>query len=104
MKNCCVFQEEERKFTKIKKYEDIPCPGRCVRRLVKCDKCGALFLYQFLEWNDSCYDDYIQVKSEEEADSLNEELTFMNFSSSDHPMIKIGSDNVAHYYIPDNTH
>lgn len=97
IKKCCLFNkmEEEFKdskdFSVIKKYGEIPAPNECTRSLLKCNKCGALFLYQFLEWNDSYYNDYIQVESEEQADKLNKELDFSKFSSNN-PMIKIGSD------------
>lgn len=97
MKKCCLFNKPEedfkdnKDFSVIKKYDEIPAPNECTRSLLKCNKCGALFLYQFLEWNDSYYNDYIQVANEEQADKLNEELDFSKFSSNN-PMIKIGSN------------
>lgn len=97
MKECCIFNSNEENFKEnkdfsiIKKYGEISAPNECTRSLLKCNKCGALFLYQFLEWNDSYYNDYIQVESEEQADKLNKELDFSKFSSNN-PMIKIGSD------------
>lgn len=97
MKKCCLFNKSEtefkdnKDFITIKKYGEISAPNECTRSLLKCNKCGALFLYQFLEWNDSYYNDYIQVENEEQADKLNEELDFSKFSSNN-PMIKIGSD------------
>lgn len=97
MKECCIFNSNEENFKEnkdfsiIKKYGEISEPNECTRSLLKCNKCGALFLYQFLEWNDSYYNDYIQVENEEQADKLNEELDFSKFNSNN-PMIKIGSD------------
>lgn len=97
MKKCCLFNKPEedfkdnKDFSVIKKYGEIPAPNECTRSLLKCNKCGALFLYQFLEWNDCYYNDYIQVKNEEQSDKLNEELDFSKFNSNN-PMIKIGSD------------
>jgi len=107
MKKCCLFNKPEEKFKDnkdfsiIKKYGEISAPNECTRSLLKCNKCGALFLYQFLEWNDSYYNDYIQVESEEQADKLNKELDFSKFSSSN-PMIKIGSDKKVKYILPSN--
>lgn len=97
IKKCCLFNKTEEEFkdnkdfSVIKKYGEISAPNECTRSLLKCNKCGALFLYQFLEWNDSYYNDYIQVENEDQADKLNEELDFSKFSSNN-PMIKIGSD------------
>lgn len=97
IKKCCLFNKTEEEFkdnkdfSVIKKYGEISAPNECTRSLLKCNKCGALFLYQFLEWNDSYYNDYIQVENAEQADKLNEELDFSKFSSNN-PMIKIGSD------------
>lgn len=97
MKECCIFNSNEENFKEnkdfsiIKRYGEISAPNECTRSLLKCNKCGALFLYQFLEWNDSYYNDYIQVENEEQADKLNKELDFSKFSSNN-PMIKIGSD------------
>ena len=106
IKKCCLFNkmEEEFKdskdFSVIKKYGEIPAPNECTRSLLKCNKCGALFLYQFLEWNDNYYNDYIQVENEEQADKLNEELTFAKFSTNINPMIKIGSDKKVSFKLP----
>lgn len=97
IKKCCLFNKTEEEFkdnkdfSVIKKYGEISAPNECTRSLLKCNKCGALFLYQFLEWNDSYYNDYIQVENAEQADKLNEKLDFSKFSSNN-PMIKIGSD------------
>ncbi len=97
-KKCCVFEKSEEEFVHnksfivVKEYADIDAPGTCKRLLLKCQKCGALFLYQSLDWNDSYYEDYIQVEDEKGADRLNQELPFIGFGSSKHHMIKIGSD------------
>lgn len=97
MKKCCLFNNSEtefkdnKDFVVVKKYGEISAPNECSRSLLKCNKCGAMFLYQFLEWNDSYYNDYIQVENEKQADKLNEELSFSKFNSNN-PMIKIGSD------------
>lgn len=107
MKKCCLFDlnanefKENREFETVKDYGEIDSPNQCKRKLKKCKKCGALFLFQFLDWNDRYYDDYIQVDSESTADELNEKLLFSNFSSIDKPMIKIGSDNKVQYIIND---
>ena len=105
MKKCCLFNNSEtefkdnKDFVVVKKYGEISAPNECTRSLLKCNKCGALFLYQFLEWNDSYYNDYIQVENEEQADKLNEELDFSKFTS-DNPMIKIGSDKKVSFQLP----
>lgn len=105
-KICCIFEKPKEEFqardsfTVLKKYEAISAPGECKRNLLKCNKCGALFLYQALDWNDDYYNDYIQVSSEEEADKLNEELATIFFSSSKHPMIKIGRDKKVLFKLP----
>ena len=106
IKKCCLFNKQEtdfkdnKDFIVIKKYGEIPAPNECTRSLLKCNKCGAMFLYQFLEWNDSYYNDYIQVKNEEQADKLNEELTFEKFNTNSNPMIKIGSDKKVCFQLP----
>lgn len=103
---CCIFNKSENEFKEnkdfevMKKYPEVDSPNECKRKLMRCNKCGALFLYQFLDWNDSYYDDFIQVDSEEQADKLNEKLSFSTFSCSDKPMIKIGSDNKVKYILP----
>ncbi len=105
MKKCCLFNNSEtefkdnKDFVVVKKYGEISAPNECTRSLLKCNKCGALFLYQFLEWNDSYYNDYIQVENEEQADKLNEELDFSKFTSNN-PMIKIGSDRKVSFQLP----
>ena len=92
--------KDNKDFSVIKKYGEIPAPNECTRSLLKCNKCDALFLYQFLEWNDNYYNDYIQVENEEQADKLNEELTFAKFSTNINPMIKIGSDKKVSFKLP----
>lgn len=105
MKKCCLFNNSEtefkdnKDFVVVKKYGEISAPNECTRSLLKCNKCGALFLYQFLEWNDSYYNDYIQVENEEQADKLNKELDFSKFTSNN-PMIKIGSDKKVSFQLP----
>ncbi len=109
MKKCCLFDKPEEKFkdnkdfSVIKKYGEIPAPNECSRSLLKCNKCGALFLYQFLEWNDSYYNDYIQVENEEQANKLNEELSFSKFSTNNNPMIKISSDKRVSFQLPNSS-
>ena len=106
IKKCCLFNKSEiefkdnKDFIVIKKYGEIPAPNECTRSLLKCNKCGAMFLYQFLEWNDSYYNDYIQVENEEQADKLNEKLTFEKFNTNSNPMIKIGSDKKVCFQLP----
>lgn len=106
MKNCCVFNENEEKFlnnkdfTVVKKYGEVDAPDDGARSLLKCNRCGSLFLYQWIEWNDCYYDTYIQVKDEAEADELNEKYNWMNFASSQHPMIKINPGKVVTYQLP----
>lgn len=106
IKKCCLFNNSEtefkdnKDFVVVKKYGEISAPNECTRSLLKCNKCGALFLYQFLEWNDSYYNDYIQVENEEQADKLNGELTFEKFSTNINPMIKIGSYKKVSFKIP----
>ena len=52
-----------------------------IRRLVRCQKCGALYLVQayhlhkFSEQNDTLFEDYYIVKDEREADYLNRTYT-----------------------------
>lgn len=109
---CCIFSIDEKEFKqhkefeKIKNYGEIISPNECKRKLLKCKKCGELFLYQFLEWNigdrDLYYEDFIQVQDEEEANQLNTILTWEKFNSNINPMIKIGSDNIVHYKLPKN--
>jgi len=105
MKKCCIFETEEnsfkekREFELVKEYGEIASPSQCKRKLMKCKNCGALFLFQFLEWNDCYYDDYIQVESEIAADELNNKLSFSDFNVYTNPMIKIGSDNIVHYVL-----
>ena len=107
MEKCCLFDleanefKENREFELVKDYGEIDSPNQCKRKLMRCKKCGALFLFQFLDWDDRYYDDYIQVDSESIADELNNKLSFSNFSSLDKPMIKIGSDNKVQYIIND---
>lgn len=106
MKKCCLFNsletefKDNKDFVVVKKYGEISAPNECSRSLLKCNKCGAMFLYQFLEWNDSYYSDYIQVENEEQADNLNEELTFEKFNTSSNPMIKIGSNKKVSFQLP----
>lgn len=107
---CCIFDtcekdfKNNRSFEIVKKYGEIDSPNSCTRSLLKCKKCGKLFLYQFLEWNvagfDDYYDDFIQVESEEEADNLNSSLLFSNFRSNTNPMICIGADNITNFKTP----
>lgn len=109
IRNCCLFDKMEtefkdnKDFVVIKKYGEIDAPNECTRSLLKCNKCGTMFLYQFLEWNDSYYNDYIQVENEEQADKLNEELTFSKFSTNNNPMIKIGSDKKVSFHLPESS-
>lgn len=106
MENCCLFNEKEEEFenakdfTVIKNYGAIDAPDDGTRSLLRCNRCGGLFLYQWLEWNDCYYNDYIQVKNEEEADELNKKYGWFNFSSSNHPMIKVGSNKVVTFRMP----
>jgi len=106
IKSCCMFNipesefKESKDFEVIKKYGSILSPNDCTRNLLKCNKCGALFLSQFLEWNDHYYHDYIQVEDIMEADKLNNELDSLKFRNKNNPMIMIGSDKVVHYILP----
>lgn len=110
IKKCCIFDKTEmefkdsKDFVVVKEYGEIPAPNECTRSLLKCNKCGALFLYQFLEWNvgfdDYYYTDYIQVENEKQADKLNQELSYSNFSANSNPMIKIGSDKKVNFHLP----
>lgn len=97
---CCSFGWPKDKFEDCIEFEKIKCyakvdgaPNECNRSLLKCCRCGKLFLYQMLEYNqenkDCYYKTYIQVDSIEEADKLNESLGWHNFSSNKLPEILI---------------
>ena len=66
-------------FKHIKEYVD---ESHLFRYLLKCDKCGQLYFYEFneeIDWqdgDDSQYNTYIPVKSEEEADEMNKKNSF----------------------------
>jgi len=111
-KNCCIFNKpelefkENKDFSVVKEYGEIPAPNNCTRNLLKCNKCGALFLSQSLEWNidgnDNYYTDYIQVKDIIEADKLNNQLDALKFRNKNNPMIMIDSDNTVRYIFPES--
>lgn len=101
MEKCCIFKkgienyQKKDKFLKIKSYGEIPTPNEGYRYLLQCKECNSLFLYQTFSWNvgdiDDYFNDLIQVNSEEEADRLNDELKWNNFSSAANPTITSSS-------------
>jgi hypothetical protein len=107
MKQCCIFQYYDANeawhhfvYEIIENYGDVFCnPDGSVkhclhtwddggRRLVRCKKCGALFLLQTSEFhnmtdgNDSYYLDFFQVGSREEALVYNEKYNGFTLENS----------------------